>query len=415
MVADFLVVGAGVIGLSTACHIKRLRPRARVLVIERATRICSGNSARSAALYRNLFSSSTGRDLAEASIAYYESISELIDLRASGYLWTWSDAAWRASEAPLRRLAREATGVELVDSGGLREILSLGEADQGFEPPTMALYGKRCGSLSPMGLAEHYARGFVAAGGEIRLEKAALAPVAGGPGEQAPPWGRRRFSGLGDSSGEFHASGVIVAATGSWLQDFLGPAGIATGVYPKKRQLFGVRVADPRCIFSEGRGGVGPIVILPTGQVYCKPILSRGIMVAGCADDLGRPFDLPYEGASRASAEEPFFRAAIEPVLKAYFPGLAAAYPGGLEIANSWAGHYDYYWPDRNPVIERVGDLVWVGGSSGSGIMKADSIGRAAAAKAVGEESIELFDGRSFRVGDLSLRDRRVAKEDLVI
>ncbi|HET7839169.1 MAG TPA: FAD-dependent oxidoreductase, partial [Rectinemataceae bacterium] len=364
---------------------------------------------------RNLFSSSTSRILAEASISHYETVADELELRPTGYLWTWSERAWRASEPALRRLAKEAGRVEILDPLELRRVLAIGPEDPRFEAPAMGVWGRRCGSLSAMGLAEHYARALTAAGGEIRTASLAGPPLADGSGSGGAPWASSRFTGLSDSRGETYSSGVLVAAAGCWLQDLLGPAGLATGVYPKKRQLFGLRVGDWGSIFTRGSTGEAPNLILPAGQVYLTPILSRGILVAGRADDLGRAFELPYEPASRAFAEEGFFRSAIEPVLRSYFPGLAKAYPSGLEIASSWAGHYDYYWPDRNPVVERSADLVWVGGSSGSGIMKADSIGRVAAAKAVGDEGVELADGTDFAVADLSLRKRRVAEEDLVI
>lgn len=156
-------------------------------------------------------------------------------------------------------------------------------------------------------------------------------------------------------------------------------------------------------------------MILPTASVYIKPILRRGLLLAGCADDLGRPFELPYAPVESARPEESYFRSVIEPILRAAFPRLAAACPGPLPLDTSWAGHYDYYWPDRNPVVELVGDLLWVGGSSGSGIMKADAIGRIAAARARGEDRAELADGCDFRISDLSLRARAVAAERLVL
>ena len=56
-----------------------------------------------------------------------------------------------------------------------------------------------------------------------------------------------------------------------------------------------------------------------------------------------------------------------------------------------------------------------VGGASGSGIMKADAMGRIAAALYSGEEYALLYDGEKFRVSDLGLRDRRVEPEKLVI
>ena len=84
-------------------------------------------------------------------------------------------------------------------------------------------------------------------------------------------------------------------------------------------------------------------------------------------------------------------------------------------IQVKWAGHYAYHWPDKNPVIESEANLTWVSGTSGSGIMKADALGRVAAAKALRMQEATLYDGTSFCVADLSLRDRKVDSELFVI
>ena len=417
MSVDYLVIGAGVVGLSTAYHLKRAEPSARVLVLEQKSRICSGNSARSAALYRNLFSSSTSRALAESSITYYESIAAEIALKANGYLWGFSRAAWKASEAAIRKLAAELRSAQILEGAALRDLIACAQEDEPpFAAPYAALFSLRCGSLSAMALAEHYAARLRERGGQILTGRAAVQFLFTEAGEGAAPWERENFRAVVDSSGERHDVGRIVAAAGCWLQDLLGPAGVATGIYPKKRQLFGLRIEDPSLILApEIEAGRAPNIILPTASVYLKPILDRGLLLVGCADDLGRPFELPYAPAEAAKPEEAYFRSVIEPVLRAAFPRLAAAHPEPLELATSWAGHYDYYWPDRNPVVEIAGNLVWVGGSSGSGIMKADAIGRIAAARARGKLRAELADGTWFNVSDLSLRTRAVAPESLVI
>ncbi len=67
------------------------------------------------------------------------------------------------------------------------------------------------------------------------------------------------------------------------------------------------------------------------------------------------------------------------------------------------------------PVIESVANLTWVGGTSGSGIMKADAVGRISAAGLQGKEEAVLADGTRFEVSKLSLRRRDVEREELII
>jgi glycine/D-amino acid oxidase-like deaminating enzyme len=412
MKSDFLVIGGGLVGLSTAWHLARTRKGAKICLLEQASHVATGNSGRSAALYRNLFSSDTSYGLASSSIAYYETIAEEIALLPRGYLWTFDAEDWAGSEVFARSLAARAPGVEILAPAELGRFLSPGALEQGRRAAAAAVFGPRAGSLSAAALGAHYARLFVEAGGILLTGRRAGPPLPEAPEDR--PWEARRFSGLVDSTGELHETGCIVAAAGCWLQDLLGPAGLATGIYPKKRQLFAFRLRDEAAIYAWGLAPERrPVLILPGSGVYLKPLPGRNLILAGRADDLGRAFELPYKPA--AAAEPAYFRAAIEPALREAFPALDRAQEAPFEIANAWAGHYDYYWPDANPVIERRGDLVWVGGSSGSGIMKADAIGRIAAAAALGETAALLADGERFLVASLSLRARAVASEGLVI
>ena len=66
-------------------------------------------------------------------------------------------------------------------------------------------------------------------------------------------------------------------------------------------------------------------------------------------------------------------------------------------------------------MIETVSNLTWVSGTSGSGIMKADAIGRITAAKVQGLDNAKLFDGTLFKVSKLSLRSREVEQEKFII
>jgi glycine/D-amino acid oxidase-like deaminating enzyme len=52
---DYIIIGAGVIGSSTAFYLKSALPGSRILLIDRNH--TAGNTAKSAALYRNFFSS----------------------------------------------------------------------------------------------------------------------------------------------------------------------------------------------------------------------------------------------------------------------------------------------------------------------------------------------------------------------
>ena len=139
--------------------------------------------------------------------------------------------------------------------------------------------------------------------------------------------------------------------------------------------------------------------------MYIKPVLKNKTIIVGCADDLGQPYQF-----NDFNANPEYFNKAIKPVLTHYFPSLI-----NYKLHLKWAGYYAYHWPDKNPVIENVSNITWVSGTSGSGIMKADSIGRIAAGKLLKNEYADLFDNTKFKVDDLSLYNRNVDLEKFII
>lgn len=383
-------------------------------------------------MYRNLFLSGTSRDLAESSICQYEELGGLVQLKGIGYLWTFSPEDWAVAREQAQILAGSARAVELLEGRDLRAATGIDPGGHGsgpfrYPPAAGAILGRACGSLSAQALAGWYAKGFVQLGGSIhtdtrivgfdldgethRAEQARPDPGNTQPRSELPG----RVLAAVTRDGTRYQAGTFLITAGCWLQDILGPLGIASGVYPKKRQLFVISVPDNSSLY--GSGSVGrPVMILPYGGVYLKPVPDRDLVIVGRADDLGRAFEPSYTGdTAYPQPEEGYFRTYIEPVLCASFPELAKRYPKGLDLRQAWAGHYDYHWPDRNPVVEQVANVIWAGGSSGSGIMKGDALGRIAAAAVTGEETVSLADGRRFKTADLSLRRRAVQDEGLVI
>jgi len=111
---DIIVVGAGIMGLASAYHLKRSNPSKSVLVLDRFGAPGQGNTGRSNAMFRNTFTSSDNQVLANTSIDFYLHLqNELkldIGLQLIGYLWLLSESQ-AASDASLpgrKRAARSA-------------------------------------------------------------------------------------------------------------------------------------------------------------------------------------------------------------------------------------------------------------------------------------------------------------------
>ena len=403
---DCIIIGAGVIGSSIAYHLKRSMPDRKILLLDKNRTAGAGNTSKSAALYRNFFSSRTGRMLAGSSIKYYLELGDKVNLMPTGYLWLFSEEQWRASQKPIHQLDPEKDRFEIMDREGIMEILKINcDAKVPFPDIHAGIYCHLCGSISAMALAQHYVSEFISMGGEVSFDTEIREFILTGQDSRYAPWDNISISEVVDNKGNTYHGTQFVIATGAWTHDLLAPVGIASGVLPKKRQLFALNIKDPGQFLVDPGSARKPAIILPAGGVYIKLILDRNILVFGCADDLGQPFLM-----SDPEPDPLYFSKAIEPVISHYFPLLK-----DYELSLKWAGYYAYHWPDMNPVIESVANLTWVSGTSGSGIMKADALGRIAAAKLLGYEEALLADGEKFKVSRLSLRNRDVEMEDLII
>lgn len=418
------MVGAGVVGLSTAYHIKRLSPGSRVVVVERNPGPGMGDTSKSAAMFRVFFTSRTNLLLAKSSVEFYESLERSgwdLGMRYTGYLFLVSGEEMQR----VRRAAEEAEKLggsyrvvereELSRSGIRVDLSGDGEAEaMGLPSIELGIFVPRAGSLDPEALVGFYERSFRSLEGEVlynvEVKRIILGPRSplGIPGEPFA-WQEIEAKGVETSSGLIEARNLVVAA-GSWSRRLLEPAGIDPLSNPKKRQLFVIRASSGglrELLYTKGFNDLGvlPFTILPRG-VYVKPEPREQSFWTGLSDDLGRPYGLEED----PRPEEEFYRYSINPVLSMYMPQFANAQPHSM-----WAGYYDMNPVDGQPVIFKVSNIEVVAGTSGSGIMKADAIGRIASSLALDLEEAELFGGHVMSTRALGLRWRSVEPEGLIL
>lgn len=426
MKVDVLVVGAGILGLSTAYHVKRLNPGKDVLLIDKYSAAGYGNSAKSFSAFRNLFSSVTNFLLADSSIDFFFHVqSELgydLGIRRIGYMFLFSEGEYKRRVSTLRKVESlggefryyEREDLKRMIPGAVLELEGDEEAElMGLESVSVGVFGVKCGYLAADSLLRFYEEEFRKLGGRVRYGLKAteliLEPVVklGIDGEPFA-WQNARVFGVRTAEGEIRADTVILA-TGPWVNELLDPVGIDSHVKPKKRQVFVLKGPGFEPFFGVkgfNEDGVMPLTILPNVGIYFRPDLTERSVWVGCADDLGRKFELEED----PKPERNYYLMSIYWVLRKYFPHFE-----GVEPHNAWAGLYSINTIDALPCIFEEAGVIVVNGESGSGLMKADAIGRIAASLYAGEEYAELFGGRRFRVQDLSIRDRRVEKEELVI
>ncbi|MFP3950870.1 MAG: NAD(P)/FAD-dependent oxidoreductase [Candidatus Bathyarchaeia archaeon] len=424
MICDVLVIGAGLLGLSSAYHIQRGNPGKRIVVIEMNPGPGQGNTAKSNACFRNVFTSETNYLLSNSTIDWFKHLQrdgDDIYLSWIGYLWLYSERQYSELEGAFR--AMEARGIDfsVLNREEVREKIPQLSVDKCYgdgvlgelEPVDLAVLGEKCGSLDSDALCRAYESRLEALGGEIhystKAKRLMLEPEIelGIPGEPFV-WQEAHIKGAETERGEIEAETTVVA-TGAWSEGLMNPIGLDPFMRAKKRQIFVFK--DPRLegLFDvEGLNSLGvlPMTILPMGGIHFKPQLGERSIWLGCADELGREFQFEPEPEPEMS----YYTENVYYILREYFPCFSDVRP-----INMWAGHYAINSFDGIPLVEKSPGLIYVGAASGSGVMKCDALGRIASALYGGEEYAELYGGAQFKVSDIGIAKRNVEKEGFIL
>lgn len=426
MECDILVIGAGVLGLSSAYYMKKRDSSKKIIVVDRYGGPGQGNSAKSEGGFRNVFTSETNYYLADSSIDAFKHLEEDlgydVKLDFIGYLWLFSESQYKSIKSAVDAIRSRGTGVRVLDREELEKqvpclVSEFGDDEEaellGVEDVAYGVLGDKCGGLDADALVRAYEQEFIKLGGEIMYGTEAtnllVKPVEelGLPGEPFV-WQEKMITGAETTRGVINAGKTVVAA-GVWSHKLLDPIGVESFQRPKKRQIFAFK--DPkleRFLHVEGLNsyGVMPLTILPKAGILFRPELSEGSIWLACADNIGRRFELEDD----PQPEEDYYTGDIYYVLAKYFPCFEDVRP-----MNMWAGQYAINSLDETPVVYGLNGLYYIGAASGSGIMKADSLGRILDALVAGEEEAELYGGRKFRVADLGVKHRHVEHEEFVI
>ncbi len=391
-----IIVGAGILGLASAYHILKSQEGLDLLVVERMAGPGLGDTAKSAAAFRDMFSSPVNRDLSRGSIAFYEKIEQEfgnIGLKKIGYLWLATARQREKWREVLDAMARAGVKFETLDSRDVAARLP----ELKVEDISQGIFGLNCGILEPLKLTRFYEQEVLRLGGRVRyrVELTGFSRDTQG-----------KIKGIRVGEEEILAEAVIIAA-GAWTGQIMTQAGVEVPIVPITRQLFSVPASSDALVrllhnFTFSPHNLLPLTILPEGA-YLRP--GRASFILGYANpDQAPGLEEP------AKPRHDFFENRIRPQVERYFPAFH-----GLAPTHAWAGHYDEHLPDSTPFVERLAGALVVAGSSGSGVMKADSLGRIVAGRLIGLEVVELGHGGHFRVADLGLKQRAAPPEEFVI
>jgi len=348
---DFIVVGAGIAGASTAYELAK---RGRVCIIEAEARPGVHATGRSAAVFSPSFGGREIGAITRASRAFFErppaGFCEHPLLQKRGGLLIASQEQRARLEERVDALRIAGGSVTLVDARQAIASVPLLRADY----VAAAALDNDVLDIDVHALLQGFMRGARAAGATLITGK----PVTGIERRQEA-WSIE----LGD--GPLTAP-VLINASGAWADQVATASGAATvGLLPLRRTALLIDVPAGVDIRE------WPAVIDVDEQFYFKPEAGKLLL---------SPADETPSSPGDAHSDEMDIAIAVDRLQKALDLEV-------LRVPHSWAGLRTFS-PDRVPVIGfdgKVPGLFWCAGQGGYGIQTSPAMGRIAAALVLGE------------------------------
>jgi sarcosine oxidase subunit beta len=346
--AGVVVIGGGVIGLSTAFQLAKRGAR-DVVVLERRF-LGSGASGKSGALVRCHYANIPEARLTHESLNIFRNWDDEVGAGSPGFVPAGfiqvvapeHEGRLRANVADQRSIGID---TRVVDRHELREI----EPFLCTDDLTVAAFEPGSGYADPNG-ALH---GFAAAARDLAARIFEETPV------RAIETSGGRISGVTTPFGTIATDTVVVAA-GSWANRLLLPLGVDLGLEPVRTQVVLFRW-PPRL---EGRGhrvvidAIHHSWMRPEGG-QCTLIGAERSVVTADPDDLDESVDKAVIPVSQRAltARFPIFKHAV--------------------MRGAWSGTY-MRSPDGHPIIDRIEGIpgLWLmAGDSGTSFKTAPAIG----------------------------------------
>jgi glycine/D-amino acid oxidase-like deaminating enzyme len=377
--ADVVIIGAGVMGTSTAFHLAS-RGVGRVVLLEKDT-IASGSTGRTGGIIRQHYSNEVTARMAKRSLEVFQNFAEVVggtaDFTETGALFIVRPQDREGLEANVALQQSVGINVQVVDAVAIRELAPY------FAIPddAIAAYEPEAGYADGHSTAVSFAQAAQRHGAEVHQGT----PVTGIRVENG------RVIGVTTTAGEIQAPRVVVTA-GPWGGRLLRRIGIELPLEPSRHQVASVRrppgVAEPH----------HPVVGDFVHGYYMRSESGRltliGSLEAAEAEDKADP-DTYNTETDHEVVVEYIGRAARR------FPALMDA-----EIQRGWAGLYTVT-PDWHPIIDalEVEGLFCALGFSGHGFKLGPVVGEMVADLVTGERrcpvDASFFSARRFAEGRL--------------
>ena len=371
--AAVVIVGGGLMGLSTAFHLRRLDPGVEVTVLERAS-VGAAASGASAAGVRAM-----GRDPAERRLAL-ESLKRWPELdrelegqtgyrRGGGLRIALHDKSWDAAPGWAAEQRSDGVPLETLDARAAREMAP------GINPGCLGgVYSPIDGQAGAMATVEAFAS--AARRLDARVEEGAVV--------KALVVEDSRVVGIERGDGSRQPCDVAVVTAGAWTTSLLAPLGVKLPVHTRPLQMLLTRPAP---------GSLPPVLGCFERKISFKQLAGGPFLIGG-----GWPGRVVNHEANRWQVLEESVRGSLEVAGEVYPPVAACA------LDRSWIG-LEAFMPDELPVIgpvPGVAGLLVATGFSGHGFALSPMVGDVLARLALGREPLSSL-WRDLRVDRPSL------------
>ena len=371
--AAVVIVGGGLMGLSTAFHLRRLDPGVEVTVLERAS-VGAAASGASAAGVRAM-----GRDPAERRLAL-ESLKRWPELdrelegqtgyrRGGGLRIALDDKSWDAAPGWAAEQRSDGVPLETLDARAAREMAP------GINPGCLGgVYSPIDGQAGAMATVEAFAS--AARRLDARVEEGAVV--------KALVVEDSRVVGIERGDGSRQPCDVAVVTAGAWTTSLLAPLGVNLPLHTRPLQMLLTRPAP---------GSLPPVLGCFERKISFKQLAGGPFLIGG-----GWPGRVVNHEANRWQVLEESVRGSLEVAGEVYPPVAACA------LDRSWIG-LEAFMPDELPVIgpvPGVAGLLVATGFSGHGFALSPMVGDVLARLALGREPLSSL-WRDLRIDRPSL------------
>ncbi len=393
---ETLIIGAGVIGSSTAMHLAKLGMTG-IRVIDLDMEGTLSSSELNAGGVRATWVQPINIQMSKITIDYFAQVADEVGYKPCGYLWLHPESRWSPALQARERQLEMGWPVEAWDVAQLRNRVPFLDKTDGIAG---AIFAPRDGLINPNLLKNHYREVARSLGVEFedrtvlretRYEKNSQSRVHAicerfekvMSHETKLEIASSELKDLGRSKVEYHAQRVINCA-GPWASRVANILGYSVPSQPVRRQV---------CIFDGRDVDLTPYgMIVDTSGVYFHPEAMNGLAGFANADEpAGVHFE--YDG-------ERFFEERIWPALYERSTAFER-----LKHVTGWAGLYEVS-PDECGIIGGARSGIFEAHSfSGHGVMHSYAAGLALAEEIVFGKSktldISSLSGSRFEAGKL--------------